>query len=177
MIRKATLDKKEIDTLNELIAQSARGLSLEEYNHDEIEGLIKYVFGVDTELVEDGTYYIIEEEGVFQACGGWSKRKTLYGGNQSAHRTDGYLNPKTDAAKIRAFFVHPQHARKGLGKTLLAFCENEARKMGFSRIEMMATLPGVKLYEVFGYQKDSKEQIVLPNGIPIALVRMSKSLR
>ena len=173
MIRLAVLS--EISTLNKLIEQSARALSQDDYSSEEIEGAISYVFGVDTELVEDKTYYVIEERGVILACGGWSKRKTLFGGNQFIARESGLLDPKIDAAKIRAFFVNPDYARRGLGKTLLRYCEQQAVAHGFSSIEMMATLPGVKLYQACGYLSVGEEVHNLPNGVPLRFLRMIKN--
>lgn len=173
-IRPAVMD--EINSLNQLIEQSARVLSQEDYTKEEIEGAITYIFGVDSELIEDQTYYVIEEQGALLACGGWSKRKTLFGGNQCNSREAGYLDPKMEAAKIRAFFVHPNFARKGLGRKLLDYCEQQALANGFLKIEMMATLPGVKLYQAFGYTGLDKVNHTLPNGVNLRLLRMSKNL-
>jgi GNAT superfamily N-acetyltransferase len=175
MIRTATFD--EISSLNRLIAQSARELSQDIYSPEEIEGAISYVFGVDSELLDDQSYYVIEENGTIVACGGWSRRKTLFGGNQFHERKAGFLNPEVDAAKIRTFFVHPQHSRKGLGKMLLDYCEQQAVAHGFSSMEMMATLPGMKLYQACGYLSLSKEQHLLPNGVLLRFVRMGKILK
>lgn len=174
-IRLVTLE--EINLLNQLIALSANELSRDDYAKAEIEGAIEYVFGVDTELVLDKTYYVIEKEGQIAGCGGWSKRKTLFGGNQFAGREDVmYLDPATDAAKIRAFFIHPQFARQGLGRMLLTYCEQEAKLHGFSRLEMMATLPGVKLYRSAAYIEVCDEAVELPNKVSLRFVRMIKNL-
>ncbi len=166
----------ELEHLNQLIALSARALSQDDYSIEEIESAIVHVFGVDTELVEDQTYFVIEENGVLLACGGWSRRKTLFGGNQFDARKSGFLDPKTDPAKIRAFFVHPDHARQGLGKMLLTHCEQQAVAFGFTSLEMMATLPGVKLYQICGYIPTSEEELLLSNGVPLRLVRMTKKI-
>ena len=174
MLRPAKLN--EVDLLNKLIEQSVRALSREEYTVDEIESAIRYIFGVDTELVEDETYYVIEEDGIIQACGGWSKRKTLYGGSQYNLRESGYLDPATDAAKIRAFFVHPDYARRGLGTKLIHYCEAQAFAQGFKKIEMMATLPGVKLYQTCGYTAAANKTQVLHDGVSLKLVHMIKEL-
>lgn len=174
MLRLATAS--EIPSLNKLIEQSARTLSQHDYSTEEIEGAIRYVFGVDTELVEDQTYYLIENHGVIQSCGGWSKRKTLFGGNQFNERKSGYLDPKTDAAKIRAFFVHPDYARLGLGSLLLNHCEQQALAHGFSKTEMMATLPGVKLYQARGYSAVCEVAHLLPNGVSLKFVHMTKNI-
>lgn len=175
-VRLATVD--DVKTLNELITVSARELSRNIYSDQEIEGAIKYVFGVDTELVNDRTYFVIEKDGELAGCGGWSKRKTLFGGNQFSGREEPqYLDPSKEAAKIRAFFIHPKFARQGLGSKLLGYCEQQAHKNGFTQLEMMATLPGVKLYSKFDYKAVSDEIVMLPNGVPLKFVRMSKNLK
>nr|WP_255666730.1 MULTISPECIES: GNAT family N-acetyltransferase [unclassified Legionella] len=162
--------------MNQLIEYSARGLSQEDYTNQEIEGAIHFIFGVDKELIKDQTYYVIEKEGDVIACGGWSKRKTLFGGDQCAVREKGFLNPQTDYAKIRAFFVHPNHARQGLGKMLLEYCEQQALFHGFRKMEMMATLPGAKLYEICGYQIIEPEYFAFPDGKKFKMLKMIKHL-
>ncbi|WP_454784336.1 GNAT family N-acetyltransferase [Legionella sp. WA2024007413] len=174
MIRNARID--EIDNLNKLIEHSARRLSQEDYSEKEIEGAIHFIFGIDKELIQDQTYYVIEDERTVVACGGWSKRSTLFGGDQCNARVEGFLNPQTDYAKIRAFFVHPNYARKGLGTMLLEYCERQALLHGFSKTEMMATLPGVKLYQVCGYQIIESEYFSLPDGNKFKMVKMIKHL-
>ncbi|HHF0525127.1 TPA: GNAT family N-acetyltransferase [Legionella anisa] len=166
----------EINILTQLIEYSTRGLSQEDYTSQEIEGAIHFIFGVDKELIKDQTYYVIEKEGDVIACGGWSKRKTLFGGDQCRARVDGFLNPQTDYAKIRAFFVHPHHARQGLGKMLLEHCEQQALLHGFTKMEMMATLPGAKLYEICGYQIIEPEYFALPDGKRFKMLKMIKHL-
>src|ERR1700760_1782363 len=109
----------DIPMLNEMIAQSVRGLSVGYYTPQQIESSIKYIFGVDTQLVIDGTYYIAEVDGALAGCGGWSKRNTLYGGDQHKDIEDPLLDPETDAARIRAFFVHPAFARRGVGTHII----------------------------------------------------------
>ena len=129
IIRLATMDERE--KIKGLIAESARQLSREHYNDAQIEAAIARVFGVDSELVEDGTYFVAESSGVMLGCGGWSRRKTLFGGDQYSARDAGYLDPKSEPAKIRAFFIHPAHARKGIARAILSRCETEARAHGF----------------------------------------------
>ncbi|KTD09046.1 GNAT family acetyltransferase [Legionella gratiana] len=172
MIRLAHSD--DIIQLNQLIEHSARILSNKNYTAQEIEGAIHAIFGVDKELINDQTYYVIEKEGVLVACGGWSKRKTLFGGDQCKAREEGFLDPKKDYAKIRAFFVHPDHARQGLGKKLLEYCEQQALIYGFTKFEMMATLPGAKLYQVCGYQIIEPKYFVLPEGHVFKMLKMTK---
>jgi GNAT superfamily N-acetyltransferase len=172
-IRVANLN--DIQNLNELITLSARELSRDIYSEPEIEGAIQYIFGVDTELLHDKTYFVVEKNGEIAGCVGWSKRKTLFGGNQfSAREEPDYLDPATDAAKIRAFFIHPKFARQGLGSMLLQHCEQEAGLHGFTQFEMMATLPGVKLYAALAYKAVSDELVLLPNNISLRFVRMTK---
>lgn len=166
----------EMEALNGLIHVSARVLSQGEYSKQEIEGLIQYVFGVDSELVQDQTYFVIEKESFPIACGGWSKRLTLFGGDACETRESGYLDPSKDAAKIRAFFVHPDFSRQGLAKLLMAHCENEAKKAGFTKIELMSTLPGIKFYQAQGYKGDQVIDYTLPNGRIVKFLPMGKVL-
>ncbi|AOW57174.1 TPA: GNAT family N-acetyltransferase [Legionella pneumophila subsp. pneumophila] len=175
MITIRLAEMNEIQFLNQLISCSARELSREDYTKEEIEGAIQYVFGVDLELILDKTYFVVERDGQIAGCGGWSRRRTLFGGSQYAGREQGiYLDPQQDFAKIRAFFIHPKFARQGLGSILLKHCEQEALLQKFTRLEMMATLPGVKLYSAFGYKPISNEVITLPNNAPLRFVRMTK---
>lgn len=176
IIRKAVFeDQLEIE---KLIAESVRGLSREDYDERQIELSIETVFGVDTELIADGTYFVAEtEDGKIAGCGGWSKRKTLYGASVYAHSRDSdLLDPETDSAKIRAFFIHPRFARKGIGTQILETCEREARAHGFKSAEMMATLPGVKLYAVRGYSGDEEIKVPLNENLDIICIKMRKNL-
>jgi GNAT superfamily N-acetyltransferase len=173
-IRKARLEDRS--RISELIADSARGLSREYYDDAQIEAAIVTVFGVDTDLIEDGTYFVVEDEGVLAGCGGWSRRKTLFGGDQFAARDASYLDPHSEAAKIRAFFVHPAHARKGIAQAILKECESEAAAYGFRAIELMATLPGVKFYKACGYSEQGTYDLELMEGVKLELVPMRKQL-
>ena len=128
LIRKAGINDRE--AIQQLIAVSARQLSRAHYNEKQIETAIETVFGVDTDLIEDGTYFVVEIDGELTGCGGWSKRKTLFGGDQYSSRDAGCLNPDSEPAKIRAFFIHPDHARKGIARAILSQCEAEARAQG-----------------------------------------------
>lgn len=172
-IRKACLDDR--DAIQELIAASARGLSRAEYSDQQIESAITDVFGVDTSLIEDGTYFVAEADELV-ACGGWSKRKTLFGGDQFATRDATELNPQTEPAKIRAFFVRPEWARKGIAQAILSRCEAEARTAGFRSLELMATLPGVKFYLACGYEESERFDYELTSGGTLPLVPMAKDL-
>ncbi len=164
-IRRATL--ADAATLQSLISRSARELSTSDYKPEVVEGALRGAFGVDTQLIMDGTYFVVESDGTLVACGGWSYRRTLFGSDAGDQRDAAELDPALDAAKIRAFFVDPTHARKGIGTLLLNRCESEAQMRGFSRVELMATLPGVKLYAARGYVPTGR--VVHPVGIDLAI--------
>jgi GNAT superfamily N-acetyltransferase len=177
-IRLAT--QADIPTLHALIESSVRVLQANDYTPAQIEGALGTVLGLDTQLIEDETYYVIEAttpsgEKVIAACGGWSKRKTLFGSDHAAVRESELLDPKTDAAKIRAFFVHPDWARRGLGTLLLETCENTAKAAGFTGFEMGSTLTGVALYKLRGYHVVEPIAVPLRNGEALPVVRMAKS--
>jgi GNAT superfamily N-acetyltransferase len=173
-IRLATFE--DVPVLQQLIAASARGLSEGFYTPAQAESAIKYVFGVDSQLLMDGTYYQVETADEIIACGGWSRRNTLFGGDQHKEVEDPLLNPAIDAARIRAFFVSPNHARKGIGRMLIDTCETAAKNYGFSKIELGATLPGVPLYEAMGYHAIERIDLHLPDGESIGIVKMEKQL-
>ena len=164
------------ERIKQLIADSARHLSREHYNHTQIEAAIATVFGVDTDLIEDGTYFVAEISGGLAGCGGWSKRKTLFGGDQYASRDAGYLDPESEPAKMRAFFVHPDFARQGIARAILERCESEARDQGFHALELMATLPGIEFYKTCGFSVTGNFDLDLGNGVMLELVPMRKEL-
>jgi GNAT superfamily N-acetyltransferase len=166
----------DIPALQKLIAISVRGLSRNYYSAKQIESSIKYIFGVDTQLLIDGTYYVIEEDSKIIACGGWSKRKTLYGGDQHKSIVDPLLDPNTDAARIRAFFVDPAWARQGIGKLLIQYCETEALNNGFTAMELGATLPGEPLYKAMGYKSLSNITADMLDGEKLEVIKMRKEL-
>jgi GNAT superfamily N-acetyltransferase len=169
----------DIPALRQLIETSVRTLQRNDYTPEQIEGALGTVLGLDTQLVADGTYLIAEARAActrrVAGCGGWSKRKTLFGSDHAQVREPELLDPKTDAAKIRAFFIHPDFARRGIGSKILAACESAARSAGFSRFEMGATLTGVPLYLARGYQILDRIEVPLQNGHTLPVVRMSKS--
>ena len=173
-LRKATL--ADIPALKELIARSARGLSTEEYRAEQIEGALQGAFGVDSQLLADETYFVIEDLGRIVACGGWSFRSTLFGGDARVGRDSSILDPKLKPAKIRAFFVDPGHARRGLGSLLLDHCENQARACGYAGVELMATLPGAKLYAARGYVASPMVHFDVGSGESIQFIPMHKAL-
>ena len=162
----------DIAALNELIVRSARALSEGYYTAQEIESAISHVFGVDTRLVADQTYFVAEREGALAGCGGWSRFRTLYGGDQRPVGGDDLLDPQVDAARIRAFFVDPSHARRGVGRAILIQCATAAAAHGFSRLELMATLPGVPLYSRMGFRPIRDVVDTLPDGTALPFVQM-----
>ena len=166
----------EREAIRKLIAESARHLSREHYSDEQIEAAIATVFGVDTDLIEDGTYFVAEESAGLVGCGGWSKRKTLFGGDQYSARDAGYLDPATEPAKIRAFFIHPEHARKGIARAILTKCEDEARAQGFRGLELMATLPGIEFYKSCGFEPVGTFDLELRDGVKLELMPMRKEL-
>jgi ribosomal protein S18 acetylase RimI-like enzyme len=171
-IRRATFE--DIPALENLIALSARGLSGEDYTSEQVEAALRGAFGVDTQLLRDGTYFVVESGGRLAGCGGWSHRKTLFGSDARAERDASELDPAADAARIRAFFIHPEFARRGLGTRLLERCEHDAMAHGFQRLALMATLPGVKLYAARGYVGEQPVDWPLDGGLAIRFLPMSK---
>jgi GNAT superfamily N-acetyltransferase len=169
----------DVPVLRALIDASVRGLQAADYSPSQIESALASVYGVDSQLIADGTYFVVQSMsagGQIVACGGWSKRKTLYGGDVWKAREDTLLDPQTDAAKIRAFFVHPDWVRRGIGTMLLDACERAAMAEGFHRFEMGATLSGVPLYNARGYVSLENLGVPLANGESLPIVRMEKRL-
>ncbi|MCA9906227.1 MAG: GNAT family N-acetyltransferase [Anaerolineae bacterium] len=174
-LRLATLD--DSDALRALISLSARGLNSEHYTPEQVESILTYVYGVDTQLILDQTYFVVQDRDAFVGCGGWSRRKTLYGGDQhKADSPDNLLDPATEAARIRAFFVHPASARKGIGSALMQACEDAAKAAGFHKLELMATLTGEYLYARFGFTPVEETDVVLPDGNVMKVRRMIKDI-
>lgn len=190
-IRPAT--EADVPTLRELIETSVRILQADVYSEEQREAALQSVFGIDSQIVADRTFLVaeaslagtelnaaIDESSLvggmprFAGCGGWSKRKTLYGGDQWTARQDDLLDPKLDAAKIRAFFVHPKWARRGIGTKILDACESEARAAGFKQFEMGATLTGVKLFQERGYVPMKKIEISIGEGLTLPILHMIK---
>ena len=172
-LRKAQFE--DVPALTALTGESARGLR-EGYSSDQVEAALGTVLGVDTQLICDGTYFVAECEGRIIGCGGWSKRNTLFGSDHGPVRNDAWLDPAVDAARIRAFFVHPAWARQGVGSAILQACEQAAAAEGFSRLELAATLPGVLLYQARGFRATERFAAPLPNGNSLPIVRMVKTL-
>lgn len=177
LLRQATV--ADIPELRALIELSVRQLQKNEYSPKQIEGALGHALGLDTQLIEDGTYFVAEhaaKAGLIVGCGGWSNRKTLYGSDHGPNREKALLDPATEAAKIRAIFVHPQWARQGLGTLILKHCEEAAQHAGFSSLEMGSTLTGVPLYSLKGYIPHENVAIPLPNGEALPIVHMVKAL-
>ena len=173
-LRPATL--ADIPVLEALVAQSARTLAVADYSKEQIEAALDGAWGVDTQLIRDGTYFVAEADGEIVGCGGWSFRQTLFGGDALAEREPARLDPQRDPARIRAFFVHPNWARLGIGSALLDRCEREARHHGFKAAALVATLPGQRLYATFGYVAAPAISHALTRGLRIQFVPMHKPL-
>lgn len=163
-------------TLEALVERSVRDLSRDYYSPAQIESSLKYIFGIDGTLIADGTYFVVEVAGQLAGCGGWSYRRTLFGGDQFSDRSPAPLDPAVDAAKIRAFFVDPAFARRGIGRMLMQASEQAARAAGFRVLELMATLPGVPLYQALGFTATGTLDQPVPDGTNIPFVPMRKPL-
>jgi len=168
----------DIPALRVLIDLSVRSLQAQDYSPAQIEGALGTVFGVDSQLIADGTYFVLEAmnggEKKIVGCGGWSKRKTLFGSDHGSGREDSLLDPLRDNAKIRAFFVHPEWVRHGIGSQILEACENGASEAGFRGFELGATITGERLYRARGYQAIERIDVPLANGASLPVIRMSK---
>jgi len=174
-IRSATLE--DIPALGQLIASSSRGLGTPWYTPQQIEGALQGAFGVDATLIRDGTYFVVvAPSGELVGCGGWGRRRTLFGSSARAERDESTLDPHTEPARIRAFFVLPGHARHGLGRLLLERSEQAAREAGFSAMELMATLSGIPFYERCGYTRRQALDYPLPGGLVLPMVTMYKRI-
>lgn len=176
VVRRAT--RADIPGLEALIDASVRGLGPAHYSDRQIEVSLAHLFGVDTQLIDDGTYYVVESQRKggppLVGCGGWSRRKTPFGGDQAEAQDHALRDPATDPAVIRAFFVHPDAARQGIGRRVLAVCEEAARDAGFDRFELTATLTGLAFYRTHGYRDIEPIEIPLGEGEVLEAVRMRK---
>lgn len=172
-IRLARMD--DIEALEVLIPLSVRLLQAPYYSSAQIEASIGPVFGVDRQLISDGTYFVAEHAGQVVGCGGWSRRRALFGGDRERRGEDAVLTPPDDPARIRAFFVHPDWARRGIGRAILAACESALRAAGFRDVVLAATLAGEPLYASFGYSVAERYESPLAGGLTLPVVRMVKS--
>ena len=171
-----TARPSDIPALESLIPISAFALQKESYEPEQIQAALGPVFGVDQQLIDDGTYFVTTIDNKIVGCGGWSLRQSQFGGSQDRTQPNPKLNPKIDAARIRAFFVDPDHARKGIGTALMNACESAIVTAGFTRIEITATLTGEKLYTRFGYKLVERMTIPLTNEAPLPAVLLYKEL-
>jgi GNAT superfamily N-acetyltransferase len=175
LVRHAT--PADIPAMEALIARSGIELSTGFYTPEQAQAVTRYVFGVDTQLVADQTYFVIEKDGQLAACGGWSKRSTLFGADRTKQGADPLLDPATEPARIRAFFVDPSAARQGLGRLLLQHCTDAAAAGGFDTLELAATMPGVPLYQACGFEIVAPIEITLPGEVQVPLAKMRKSIK
>jgi len=172
-LRKATL--ADAAELERLIERSVRGLSRDYYTEKQVETALGTALGLDRTLIIDGTYFVAEDRSSIVGCGGWSRRQTLFGGDQQPGRRPELLDPACDAARVRAFFVRPDWARRGIGRAILSRCEQEAAAEGFLRAELVATLVGHELYRAFGYAGDEPFEHALTDGVAIRFIAMRKT--
>ena len=172
-LRTATLD--DIPALEALIAESVMVLQ-PEYTREQRLAALGSVFGVDRRMIADGTYFAATVDAAIVGCGGWSRRKTPFGGDYSPAKDDSFLDPAVDAAKIRAFFIHPAWTRRGIGSSILRACEQAAAAAGFTRVELTSTLAGVPLYSIHGFLPQEEFGVPLSNGERLPVIRMTKAL-
>jgi GNAT superfamily N-acetyltransferase len=166
----------DVPALRALIAASVRGLSPGFYTDAQIESALDHMFGVDSQLIADGTYYVLDTGAELVAAGGWSARRTLFGGDQWKEAEDPRLDPRSEPARIRAFFVHPAWARQGLARRLFAECARGAWEAGFRSFELLATLPGEPLYAALGFTVIERVDVPLPGGIELPCARMERTI-
>jgi GNAT superfamily N-acetyltransferase len=166
--------REDLDALRALMNASIAELQKPFLNEQQVASS-RTIMGLDTQLIDDGTYFIVEIDGELAGCGGWSRRATLYGGDQTPGRSAALLDPSKDAARVRAMYTHPAHVRKGVGRLILSLCEDAARRAGFSRVELMGTMAGEPLYRACGYE--AVERIMDDRGgEPVPMVRMTKAI-
>jgi GNAT superfamily N-acetyltransferase len=167
---------EDIPALEQLIPLSVRSLQAAHYSAAQMAAALGPIFGVDRQLIEDGTYFVVEQGGEIVGCGGWSKRSSLFGSDRERAGPDPELNPERDAARVRAFFVHPMWARRGVGRTILLACERAIRQARFRSIDLVATLAGEPLYTACGYAVVQRYEIPMNDGLSLPAVRMTKHL-
>lgn len=166
----------DIPALEALIPISVRALQAPYYSPAQMEAALGPIFGVDRQLIRDRTYYVIERDEAIIGCGGWSRRRSLYGSDNGRATEDQLLDPRIDAARIRAFFIHPVWARRGIGRSIMIACEQAIQSAGFRSVDIVATLPGEPLYAAFGYDVIDRYEIRMTGGLGLPVVRMSKKM-
>lgn len=166
----------DVPQLESLIPLSAHTLQADHYSKEQIDAALGSIFAVDRQLISDGTYFVVEQDGAIAGCGGWSRRQSKYGGDDVRAVPDPLLDPQTDPARIRAFFVHPDHARRGIGRALMTACESAIADAGFRSIEIVATLIGERLYIQFGYETVEHSEITMDGGLSLPVVRLTRQL-
>jgi len=166
--------RDDFDSLKKVMDAAISELQKPFLTHSQIQSS-RTTMGLDTQLIDDGTYFIVEILGDIAGCGGWSRRATLYGGDQSPGRSAVLLDPQKDAARIRAMYTNPLHTRKGVGRLILSLSEAAARSEGFKRVELMASMAGEPLYRACGYEACDRV-VDERGGVGVPLVRMSKLL-
>lgn len=164
----------DVRALEALIPLSVRALQSPYYSPAQMEAALGPVFGVDRQLIRDGTYFVAEQDGQIVGCGGWSRRRSFFGGDSGRDREDALLDPQRDAARVRAFFVHPDWARRGIGRSLMVACEKSIIASGFRTVDIVATLAGEPLYAAFGYAVVERGTIPMRDGLSLPVVRMHK---
>jgi len=166
--------ESDIPGITALIDSSVRGLAAGYYTPAQVDESLVHLFGVDSQLICDGTYFVIEADGAIIASGGWGRRSTLHGGDQAKTEADALLDPTVDAARIRAFYVAPAWTRRGLARQLYTVCETAAVAAGFTRLQLGATLSGVPLYESLGFHAVEPHDVLMPSGTPLPIVLMER---
>jgi len=168
--------ENDVPALEVLIPVSVRALQAPWYSPAQMEAALGPIFGVDRQLIHDGTYFVAEHDGSIVGCGGWSRRRSLYGGDRGRAGEDGLLDPQRDAARVRAFFVHPDWARRGIGRSIMTACERAIIEAGFHTVDIVATLAGEPLYASFGYAVIERYEIPMTGGLGLPAVRMTKTI-
>ncbi|HSP07760.1 MAG TPA: GNAT family N-acetyltransferase [Acidobacteriota bacterium] len=167
---------QDLFALAKLIPLSVRELSTGYYSEEQIEAANRYIFGPDTRLIQDGTYFVAMDGSQLVGAGGWGKRKTLFGGDQRRDGQDPLLDPATEPARLRAFYVHPEWARRGIASKIVEACFEAARSHGFRNMELLATLPGEPLYRKFGFEAAEPYSVPMPGGLTLPCIVMRRTL-
>lgn len=168
--------EEDIPSLERLIPLSVHVLQAADYSPAQMAAALGPIFGVDRQLISDGTYFIVDQGSEIAGCGGWSKRRSLFGGDHGRQEPDPLLDPQRDPARIRAFFIHPNWARRGIGSALLAACEAAIRAAGFQTADLVATLTGEPLYAAFGFTVVERIEIPMAGGLTLPATRMTKRM-